>query len=687
MVVVSRCARTWPRQRIALAIPSLRRIELAPMKSNTTFPFVRKTLLALGTALCLGAPGASLPLASTNGLESLRSTALDDLFVLRNYRPGKNSFVESPDRHAGTWTNQGFRFTLADLKGQGSLRHIWTTRGDGAPYFDWELFVDGETTPSIRGTDVDLIEAARKVSVPVAPLNFVPVHNRAFNFYLPVPFEQSLRIDVVQRQPSFWLWFCQMDYRLNDASMSGARLVSQGAGKDLSFSYLGLGEQVRQAPASALPRAELAFPETQIKPGEQLTLGRLEGPAIIRELRLRWSEGARLRLLVRYDAANTFAVNSPVDRFFGPFQGVSFHQHATNDSSSYLPMPFRRACEVLVRNEGAASAGLAGKAVVEATPVFSPAWGYFHALHQRTEKTDGHRPHQVLYARGRGHWVGMSLYRTGHDHGGGDFAVIDGEGDQPSFLHGVNGEDYFTFAWFGKGAHHPYAVAHSNDEGRYRHHLENVYPFQKSIALEWGAFANLSPESVAVWYQDTPDDTTLPDGARAESAEWDVFGPVPIPHNAAGQATAPLFSVLPTVAALDAGQQFECRLVKERFTSGWMKDWSVGPMLNLTYIARHGTKIDYEAELGGTGHAFLARRYLESDRDQAVRCLLAHDDPIEVLVNGSRMYEGPRPLNGFQSTWIMLPLHRGRNEIVVRLANYFNRNFNWAGFLLRPVPL
>ena len=93
------------------------------------------------------------------------------------------------------------------------------------------------------------------------------------------------------------------------------------------------------------------------------------------------------------------------------------------------------------------------------------------------------------------------------------------------------------FAWFGKGAHHPYAVAHSNDEGRYRHHLENLYPFTKSIAIEWGAFADLSPESVAVWYQDSPEDTTVADGARSDSVEWDVFGPVPIPHNAQGKAT------------------------------------------------------------------------------------------------------------------------------------------------------
>jgi hypothetical protein len=590
----------------------------------------------------------------------LLALGLDDLFVLRDYRAGKNSFVESPARHAGAWTNTGFRYTIADLKGQGSVRHIWTTRGDGPTFFDWEFFVDGETTPSIRATDEQLVEASRTVTDPVAPANFIPVDKRAFNFFLPVPFDKSLRIDVVQREPTFWLWFCQIDYRLNDSSLAGARLRQQNG----AFVYSGLPSQQH----AKAPRNERLLPSVEIRPGEQKTLARLAGPAIVRELRLRWSSD--VRLLVRYDGADMFAVNAPVERFFGPFKGVSFFRHATNEASCFLPMPFRRNCEVVIRNDGANAATVSGKALLEPVKSFLPTWGYFHALHQRTEKTDGHRLHQVLYVRGRGHWVGMSLYRTGHDHGGGDFAVIDGEGDRPAFLHGINGEDYFTFAWFGKGAHHPYAIAQSNDEGRYRHHFENVYPFQKSIAIEWGAFPGLSPESVAVWYQDKPDDTTVADGARAESVEWDVFGPVPVQEP------------LPSVADLDAGKQFECRLVKERFTSGWMKEWSVGPMLNLTYTARHHTKIVGEVELGGNGHAFLARRFVESDRARTVTCRFAHDDPTEVWLNGKRIYAGGSHANGFESTVIKLPLQKGRNELVVRLTNYFNRNFNWAGFLL-----
>jgi hypothetical protein len=39
---------------------------------------------------------------------------------------------------------------------------------------------------------------------------------------------------------------------------------------------------------------------------------------------------------------------------------------------------------------------------------------------------------------------------------------------------------------------------------------------------------------------------------------------VPISHDAQGKATVALFSVLPSVADLDSGKKFECRLAKEQ---------------------------------------------------------------------------------------------------------------------------
>jgi hypothetical protein len=310
--------------------------------------------------------------------------------------------------------------------------------------------------------------------------------------------------------------------------------------------------------------------------------------------------------------------------------------------------------------------------------------GYFHALGQTTPRTTGYRQHQVLYLRGRGHWLGMALYNTGHDHGGGDFAVIDGEGDAPAFLHGVNGEDYFTFAWFGRGEHHPYAIAGSNEAGRSRFHFENPYPFQQSFSLYWGTYPDLATRSVAYWYQDSPEDTMVADTANPLNADWDCFGPVPLKLDGQQRPVGEFQAVLPGVAELDAGQQFECRCVSETFVSGWMKQRSIGPMLDLTYLSRHGTPIRGEVELGGMGHAFLARRKLASPTAHRATFQLSHDDPLRVLVNGTEVYRGGAN-NGFATRRFPVSLQAGENEVVVQLTSFFNVNFNWAGFALREI--
>jgi hypothetical protein len=65
--------------------------------------------------------------------------------------------------------------------------------------------------------------------------------------------------------------------------------------------------------------------------------------------------------------------------------------------------------------------------------------------------------------------------------------------------------------------------------------------------------------------------------------------------------------------------------------------------------------------------------------------LFANDDPAEIWVNGERCSSDAGDPGGFVARKISLPLREGRNEVVVRLTSYFNRNFNWAGFLLRPM--
>src|ERR1035437_494482 len=76
--------------------------------------------------------------------------AVEDVHVLRSYRAGKNGLVESTDRHAGHFAGKGFRYTVLDVTGSGSLRHIWSTWTKDGPHFEWQFYIDGETEPSLR---------------------------------------------------------------------------------------------------------------------------------------------------------------------------------------------------------------------------------------------------------------------------------------------------------------------------------------------------------------------------------------------------------------------------------------------------------------------------------------------------------------------------------------------------------
>ncbi len=591
-------------------------------------------------------------------LDDLRSFYLNGIYTLRSYRPGKNSFVEGPDRRTGCYQKPGQRLTLLDVEGQGSVRHLWSTWRSGQGNHRLEFFADHAKQPVLCGTLDELIASTK--GMPVPPVSGFIGNKNARNLFIPVPFQKHMRIEMETIEPT-WLIFCQIDYRTE--------------------------EKVVPSLPVRLPETQALHTTVTIPAGKRIEVARLDGPAIIR----RWSMKTdipcalhdMLRLEICYDDVERPAVISSLSDFFGNFRGVSFETDTNSATRTcYLPMPFRRGVVVTLANDLQRPITVEWTSAVERVRKWDRDWGYFHALWQKTPGTSGYRQHQVLYLKGRGHWLGMALYDTGHDHGGGDFAVVDGEGPNPAFLHGINGEDYFTFAWFGRGEHHPYAIAFSNEEGRYRHHFENPYPFQKSLSLYWGTYPDLATRSVAYWYQDSPDDTTVADSENALNADWDCFGPVPLRLGEDHLPSGDPYAVLPSVSDLDSGKKFECRCVSEAFSSGWMKQKSIGPVLDLTYLARHGTRIKGEVELGGMGHAFLARRNINARKDREVSFQLSHDDPICVDVNGVEVYRGGAS-NGFQTRCFPVKLKAGDNVVVVRLTSFFNVNFNGAAFALQ----
>jgi len=602
---------------------------------------------------------------------------LTDLYKLDHYRAMKNSFVLGMETYClqPRRIPSGGSYTLLDVKGQGSLRHIWETRGSPDVTFDFEMFIDGEEVPSIKGSFPDLIAAAQQAHLPffLNPGGTVP-HN-SHNSYFPVPFEKSLRIDIANLTDQ-GLVFLQLDYRLDDDSLEGVRLRQTEKDSKIVLSYTG----VQKIKASRV--GETFIKQRAIKGNGSFKLG---GSGIIRKLAVDQVKPG-VRMSIYFDDESTPAVDVDLADFFGPFEGTAFANNAC-----YLPMPFTK--NITVEISGAENKDT-WNFEIEAEPVESMGndWGYFHAQSEQLHGANGYDQFQILNTTGRGKWIGMSLYNTEHDHGGGDFAVIDGGTERPSFLHGVNGEDYFSFAYFGKGKNFPYSEAFSNEEGRMRLHLENPYIFNESIHISWGVLKGVNPHSVVYWYQQDAKNNVR-SAEESKGLKWKVFGPVGVPRLTDGNtpdtsSSESLFAALPTEADLDAGKPIEAYHVMFRKTNkgtfnGWAEQYAVGGYLNLMYIYGHVMELHGNMHLGYYPRCMMAKTEFSVRTAQNVELQLSYDDPLVVDINGTRVFEDLELRRGFTTKIFDASLLSGKNKIVIKMLDTPNNNTCWAGVSLR----
>jgi len=602
---------------------------------------------------------------------------LVDLHKLNDFKAMKNSYVLGLESFCMLPRKipAGGRYTLLDVKGQGSLRHIWETRGPDTAEFEFEMFVDGEQTPSIKGSFPDLIAAAQRAKQPYVLNPGGTIPKLSHNFYLPVPFEKSLKIDIANLKADNGLVFLQLDYRLEDDSMKGVRLVQKGEASKITLAY----EGARKAPS---PRLETMATQHSIKGNGEFTF---EGPAIIRKLAVDHT-CAGVRMNIFFDDEPTPAIEVDIADFFGPFKGSAFGGNAC-----YLPMPFAKKMKVVVFG---AKDDDEWNFDIEAEPIetFGDDWGYFHARSDHLFGASGHDQFQVLNTTGRGKWLGMSLYNTQHDHGGGDFAVIDGGTADPSFLHGINGEDYFSFAFFGQGENFPYSEAFANEVGRMRLHLENPYVFNESINISWGVTKGVNPRSVAYWYQHGAKSNVL-STEQARGLKWKVFGPVGVPLLMDGNTpdtsdADKLFAALPAEADLDAGKPFDAQHIMFSKTNtgtfnGWAEQYAVGGHLNLMYIYGHAMDLHDHMHMGYYARCMMAKTELVVDKTQRAKLQLSYDDPLVVEVNGKPVFEDMELRRGFTTQTFDAVLRKGGNKVVVKMLDTPNNNTCWAGISLR----
>jgi hypothetical protein len=590
-------------------------------------------------------------------LDATRRYYLDQLIRMPRYSPGKNSHLIQ-DLHRGE------KRTVLDIKGTGSVRHIWSTwsiPGDDSDIpapgsVRLTVFVDGETRPSISGPLDELCRAADQTGDRFVPL---PAFNYkgAFNFYLPIFFSRSIRIEI-EAVNDISEFYTQIDYRTGEAALA-TRLKSENR-PALKLSYSGKPPSFgsRLSKSSAFHQA--AVLSYGAHPGE-LTI---QGPAIIRELAFEGDSLDGLLLQIYWDGEPTPSVEAPLKYFFADFINSAMETRPGR-SITFFSMPFRRSARVVVRS----SSGEVGRVRVE----YSLERGgapenalYFHAQYRETTNTTGYSQYSVLDTHGEGLFVGMNLFDSGHNHGGGDVALIDAASEHPRVLHGICGEDYFGFAWHHFGTMTPLTGAPAH-ERRYRLHLENPYPFHHSIEFLFGVFAGQHPRSVAFWYQ-VPVAPANNDWSTFD-IPWKILGPAALDTSLPSSATNDSYR---TTISLNSPSEVEER---------WQDIGMRSSFLDATYQFRH-----YVMTAKGTGFVAGAGKtkiitYVYAPARRDLRALLGHDDRVTVALNDDGVVD-LAARKGFDADDLKLQLHAGWNKLDLTVYNDENVNWRWCGVSL-----
>ena len=290
---------------------------------------------------------------------------------------------------------------------------------------------------------------------------------------------------------------------------------------------------------------------------------------------------------------------------------------------------------------------------------------YFHAK-ASTEVSNGYQDFEVLNVRGEGHFVGVHLFDTSHDHGGGDNILFDAGNDNVGQLHGICAEDYFHHAYMRIGVSAPYVHCPTHSS-RCRHHIEMPIPFQESFTFNWGSFAGVMPKAVAIWYQK---ELSIP--------VWDE-----LTYRITGPFKLEQFDQLAPGNILPDSVYF--RKTDKTFSRKSWQHLAQNRFVDLCHAYRQYANT-IPPSSGDLEHdcCFVADTRIWAANDADTEFLIGCDDRIRVYLDGELIGEsdGTNELDPFKQFSFNGKLKAGVNTIRVAVANTTNYNWKWSGFSL-----
>ena len=451
---------------------------------------MKKTLLAL---LCLA------PVAwgqTANHLDRLILPQEGKVHLWSTYdRTGRNLDFFAPGKPANDYFKQqpDGKWVIFDQAGPGVVERIWSAMPPpGGIYF----YFDGAEKPRLESPSMYkfFAEGQGEFAYPTAG-NFLG----GWYSFVPLPFAKHLKI--VSANPPGYFQVTWRELAAGPKNQSYSSNSSQWREKPGNSSSINV-----TLPVKAHSKLDLS------NAGGQYINGRVypvfSGPAILTELRMSIKASSRrppdpdlgqkmiLRLYV--DGREQPNVEASVSDFFGDPMGLSEMKSlpigSTEDGYYCLfPMPFAKHLKIELENQSDFDIDWEIKAACQGK-LPQNYLEFFARWHRENPAQDKGKPFTILNAKGKGHFVGVSLTASS---GGKGVGFLEGDelfsldGRPHTDYNGTGMEDYFNGAWYfvmghmGSGPFFgaPYIAM---DEGRvhlYRFHLPDPVNFEQSALL------------------------------------------------------------------------------------------------------------------------------------------------------------------------------------------------------------
>lgn len=292
----------------------------------------------------------------------------------------------------------------------------------------------------------------------------------------------------------------------------------------------------------------------------------------------------------------------------------------------------------------------------------------------------------ILDTNGPGQLIGFvhsvdmlqDRYTMRWSHAGADNIYIDGDGDHPSYMRGIGGEDSFGTS-YGGGDYLPQSALYSDmpfyvqkkADGSmqklvgYRFFVNDAIHFKSSLHMRFGSRAHdiattvywYTEKPVRPFYTMPPREQRLP-GSEVRRGEYDL----PLPETGQWWVTGP-FTIeefnyeLPSNGGFNPGDTFQ--------QQPWKHFSAIRGFVDFNHIFRPDPSNRNSPSLDATA---VARATLISPKETKATLTLAWDDQLVIRVNdGERLDLGNHDY--IQSKTIEVPLKKGPNNIAISLSN------------------